>query len=776
MKELLYQIHVRPLCISCGIFIFVLYLGSAAPERVRPYMTLAAILIFVTAVIISFTKRITITDIPLRKFLPFPAAAVLAASLVSQFYFGVYINGLNSYAGEVHNITAEVISVKYSTVYSTEYLVRITDIDGEGKSFKALLLTEYPSEFEMRDILSLEGEFEEFSDSYAGYDEKRYNFSKGIFLQINTESPCVKTGESSLTALHLAAELNEMLRNTLFYLFDNDDAAGFVSGILLGNRSDVAHTVKRDFRALGLSHLLALSGLHLSILHSTLQSVLKAFRIRKRARLAIGIAAVSFYMMLTGMTGSVMRGGIMLIISSAVCLMRRSYDPITALFLSVTLICAFSPASVCDIGLIMSFAATWGVLTLGSSTDRYMRKTFPGRDSAMPLRRIRSFMLNCAGSLTVSAAALLFTLPVTWFTFGEISAVGIIATPIAAVFISLILTLSPLIIIFSKIDAVSGLLVRLITAVYVMTESVCKSTASPDLLISLNYGFTPWVLLTAVIGIVITYGIVKAKSPFALFIPIGISAIIFAVCVSWHTSVTAEAVSLGYIVSKKNEMLVLNSHGNGLICDISDGTKRPALEAEYLIGEEFSMTGIDAYMLTHYHRRHVSTFMAVADRTYIEKLYLPLPFDKDDAAIADSLISAASEREIPVILYEPGRAFEYSGSHITLCEESRVGYSEHPIIALSIMTETGGVLYAGSSAYNSGAYEFCEEAADSSDRVIFGIHGPKRKFGIIADSHENVKYIYTADTQNILVEGYMNAECITVSAGKDTGYSIFKIE
>nr|MBQ4317604.1 hypothetical protein [Clostridia bacterium] len=176
------------------------------------------------------------------------------------------------------------------------------------------------------------------------------------------------------------------------------------------------------------------------------------------------------------------------------------------------------------------------------------------------------------------------------------------------------------------------------------------------------------------------------------------------------------------------------------------------------------------------HQRHIGSFIRFTERAYIDCLLLPYPEDEDDLGISDALTEAALERGIKVAMYRQGESFAYGRAEITLCEEDDVGYSGHPIIALSIKAGDTEILYAGSSAYNSQAYGFCEDHADDSETVILGAHGPKQKFKPAASESESVKYLYIADSTKIPVSGFTSAKVDVLESTNNAQYRIFKIE
>ena len=142
----------------------------------------------------------------------------------------------------------------------------------------------------------------------------------------------------------------------------NKESGGLLAALLLGERDCLPIGTKVDFARIGISHVLALSGMHLAILVIGLSKLLAFFGVGKKTRTLISIIFTLFYMTLTGFSVSVTRAGVMLICSSLLFLLSRTKDSMTSLFIAVTLIVISSPYSIYDTSLWLSAFATLGIV------------------------------------------------------------------------------------------------------------------------------------------------------------------------------------------------------------------------------------------------------------------------------------------------------------------------------------------------------------------------------------------------------------------------------
>ena len=123
----------------------------------------------------------------------------------------------------------------------------------------------------------------------------------------------------------LIYRVRDKLKNNVFDILDKDEA-GLATGILLGDSSEIEDDIKEDFKNCSLSHMLAVSGAHLSYLILGLNLLLNDRIIGKRKKYVINIIAIIIFMLLTGMSLSVIRAGISTILSIVAVLIYRKSD------------------------------------------------------------------------------------------------------------------------------------------------------------------------------------------------------------------------------------------------------------------------------------------------------------------------------------------------------------------------------------------------------------------------------------------------------------------
>lgn len=206
------------------------------------------------------------------------------------------------------------------------------------------------------------------------------------------------------------------LRDLTSRYLDGDEAA-LMLGLLLGERQDLSQPVKDAFSDTGTTHVLAVSGLHVVLVAFIFFLVLRACQLPKRWAAGGTIAGLVFYTLLTGSPPSIVRATIM---SSAVIvgtMFERQASGLNMLGLSGLAILAFWPQALFDVGFQLSYAATFGILTLTRPIQGLLSRI-------TPQPQVNEWLLM---PLAVSAAAQLATTPLLALHFHRIPLVSLAA-------------------------------------------------------------------------------------------------------------------------------------------------------------------------------------------------------------------------------------------------------------------------------------------------------------------------------------------------------------
>lgn len=224
-------------------------------------------------------------------------------------------------------------------------------------------------------------------------------------------------GNGKLTELrHSDTLFGKLRRKLLAYsekLFAPTGQQGIVEALLFRERSAVRDEVNAAYRNAGLSHLLAISGLHLVVLMTVLRVLLSVFALSKKTGDILTMLFSVFYALLVGGTPSVWRAVLMMAIVTVCDWFFVSADRISALSAAFLLFLIANPYSLFSTGLQLSFLACLGILTVTPAFGTVLEQ----KDVPLP-KRLWSAAVE---GLAVSFAAVVFTFPVTALRFGGFS-------------------------------------------------------------------------------------------------------------------------------------------------------------------------------------------------------------------------------------------------------------------------------------------------------------------------------------------------------------------
>lgn len=186
------------------------------------------------------------------------------------------------------------------------------------------------------------------------------------------------------------------------------EAAPVFAAIVLGEKSGLDGEIRMRYQMAGIIHILAISGLHISMLGAGLYQLLKRAGLGIWPSGMISLAVMLQYGMMTGGSVSTMRAVCMFLISVGAKILGRIYDMPTALAVSAMLLVTESPAYLYNSSFLLSFGA---VLGIGAAA--------PGLCLLFGVKgRLGKAFLS-------SAAVQLTTLPVMLYFYGEVSVAGI---------------------------------------------------------------------------------------------------------------------------------------------------------------------------------------------------------------------------------------------------------------------------------------------------------------------------------------------------------------
>ena len=316
-------------------------------------------------------------------------------------------------------VVTEMPRRKYGRWY---YIIKTDAIGIDGAAQKMTIRLSCRHSFEARegDRILCTATFVQNSDD-TGYDSETALRADGVAARAwcsPNEEQTVIPGKTGFRYCHIALrrQIITAIRRAL-----PSRASALLCAMLLGDTDYLDDNVVNSFRDAGIAHLLAVSGLHVSLLSYAVSQLLQRLHFsRKTGTLAV-MGFVLLFMAVTGFSPSVTRAGIMHLIALLSRFLQRDPDNVTSLSVSILIICLFNPWSAADIGLQLSVCATLGLNLAADRVRQLITKRFPIDKEHGRFSRIQSYVIN---TLAASLTASLSTLPLSALYFGRVSLIA----------------------------------------------------------------------------------------------------------------------------------------------------------------------------------------------------------------------------------------------------------------------------------------------------------------------------------------------------------------
>ena len=355
--------------------------------------------------------------------------SVLRVSFLENKYDTLYKDIIDKEVKAVGIITSSIKETEYR--YSVT--VKILSIDGKTKYKNtkinlSLKKSDNDNLLEFGNKIFFTGTFSEGETrrNYKGFNYKEYLRSQEIYGSIDVTSlKVIEKNQINIISSSINKLSNSLKRNLKELLPQR--TSGLMIGILIGDVSDISDEVSKNFKDCNLSHMLAVSGSHISYIMIGLNLVLnkKIFGIRNCK--IITIFVIIIFMMLTNMTPSVVRAGICSIIVILASLIHRKQDTYTSIAFAILYTLVQNPYSLYNIGMQLSYAGTISIIIF------YQEIKIKKKEKTI-IDKIKNYILD---SILLTLSANILIIPLTIYNFNTISLnfvlANLLAGPIMAI-------------------------------------------------------------------------------------------------------------------------------------------------------------------------------------------------------------------------------------------------------------------------------------------------------------------------------------------------------
>lgn len=311
--------------------------------------------------------------------------------------------------GENIQVLGIVVSQKIEKTYYNLYQIKVF----ASKPFNLYIqVSKKSEELAYGDKVKVQGEYQKPSKqrNYGGYDEEQYLKTLKVVGKVKVKELEVIAHKHLSKPLQIANEVKVKIKERIETNFEEENSA-ILKGLLLGETSEIQEEVKEKFQVSSISHILAISGLHINYIVIGIQILFKRVIGKKKIRI-FTITFLIFYCLITGFSPSIARATVMAIITIGAEIVYRKSDIGNSIAISLFIILLYNPYLILQVGLQFSYLGTIGIILFSPT----ILKIF----NIIKLKKKRVIIEKIKEMLAVTLSAQIMVFPILVYHFNLI--------------------------------------------------------------------------------------------------------------------------------------------------------------------------------------------------------------------------------------------------------------------------------------------------------------------------------------------------------------------
>lgn len=547
------------------------------------------------------------------------AVSFSAAVAVSSIYTRCHYDKITAYDGKTGTFSGEVIDIRRFSGENTLYILK-----GSLYDIKNVRICVFSNDInaEFGDMITLRDcEFSSVDRDYL-FNSKNYYRSEKIYLTAVNREPIVVEHMNSGRFKNAVIEYRDSIVSK-FRIVLGEDVGDFLAGMVFGEKQGIDDSIKTSLYRCGIGHVLAVSGLHVSIIAIAMINLMHLLRVNRFISFLLMDLLLIILVVMANSPMSAIRAAIMMNFLYSAHLFRRRSDSFNSLAASMLLICLMNPYAVYSSGLILSAAGTFGIGVFAP----YMTKKIPKK--GVHWRMIREFCAMLCTTVCIMPFSMKF--------FEETSLIS----PIVNVFVVPLCSVSMIIGVIYIISGglisflgIAGMLIRFILTIseYFSKIGAFYFSCRSDRLA---------VIALAAIASVAFIQIIFGKRFFTALAAALSCSLIFILSAAYGF-IFAESFTVSVLGRRGNAVIVISYHGQTDIIDLSGHYKSPDYVRKYMF--ENGIGSAELLMLT---KKNQSQYAAYEKK--LEAISIKNVFSAGDipiAGVGDEAVSGEGEWHI----------------------------------------------------------------------------------------------------------------------------------
>ena len=654
----------------------------------------------------------------------------------------IYIDILENEYNRIENKQIEEKAVIISDIQEKEYkyIYEAKFLKNNKKVLINIKKSQQIDKINYGDLIYLEGKLEipKIATNYKGFDYRQYLKTQkiqGIVIADNVK--ILKAKYKNNLIYQIQKKIKAIIKEKL-----PSETGDLLLAILLGDKKDLSEQIQINFKNSNLSHMLAVSGAHVSYIIIGLTYITQNSIMGKRKARVFCIFFLIIFMAITNFTPSVTRACIMAILTLVSEILYKKADIYTNISISALIILLYNPYSLLDLGFKLSFGGTIGIVI-------FMRFIKKKQEEPKLLNYIKQMAL-------VSICANIIIIPIIMNNFNTVSLTFLVSNILASPILAIIVIVGFSIIIISIIShSLSNLLVFWLNPILnllIKISSFCSKLPFAKILVVTPYIFNIIFYYTIILYLV-NYNelkqFIKKETVILLSIILILSNFIFYILPQdlkiYFIDVGQGDSTLIVTPSKKT---ILIDGGGSESFDVGEKVLLP-----YLLDRRIRK--IDYIMISHFDTDHCKGIFTVIENLKVKNIIISKQAEKSENYKKFKEIVA--NKKINIILVKAGdkiKIDKYIYFKILFPTEKLI--MQNPLNNNSIVSQLN---------YKSFKMLFTGDIEEIAEKEILNLQKDKLKSTILKVAHHGSN---TSSTQEFI--NSVKPELALIGVGKNNTF------
>ncbi len=645
------------------------------------------------------------------------------------------------------NFLVEITSNKEEKEYINKYIGKVIKYNNnlKYKNTKIIIYTDKNYLYKYGDIIQVKGQFNyaETARNYKVFNYRRYLWQNNIYGILEVENGIKISSKNSVE--NLLNNIKSRLENNISLCISKEEYSNFLKGILLGNTNEISEEIKSNFRDASLSHILAISGMHISYIIILISYLLNFINSRK-LRNIISVIFIFLFIIMIGKTPSSFRAFIMFSMIVISEFLYRKSNIFINLCTGLIIILILNPLNIENLGVWLSFGGTIGIISIYSK--------FKIKLNGKILNYIyQNFILSVCVQICI--------FPVIVYNFNTISLTFFISNIIVSFFIAPIMFLGFIICIFGNFLFIGNFLsiieIFLIKIIFYSAEFISNIS------ISKIYIKTPNII-TLFFYYIFIFLIISRKSEikkiFKKHYKKIISAILTLCLILNAVKIFDKSIEIYFMDIGQGDCTLIKTETNKVILiDGGEGNSDKYDQGKnvvfpYLLDR--GITQIDYIMISHFDSDHCGGLFYIIENLKVKNVIIGLQYEKYQQYI--DLLNLIRNKNINLIVAKNGMKIKID----------KTSYFDILWPDINNMIEKNSInnnSIVAKFCYKNKTILFTGDIEESAEKFLVKIHKSNLKSDILKAAHHGSK---TSSSDEFISK--VKPQIVLIGVGKSNSY------